>query len=117
MTDKYWVIPEDIKSSWASVRTVLERFAQENGRCWITVMVQVRGGEATAVMEPTATPIEPRSLELPQSRLWWSVIRRMISVAPSRETVVVVCTVQVDGKGQPVCWSAPFVSRLFGVRQ
>ncbi len=118
MGDEYWVAPEDLTSAWANIRHDLERAASGRGNHVLSVSVIANNGRVTAVVQCSASKIEPRRNRFsgPASCTWWSVIRRLRSVAPSIGDVMISTAVTLDAKGNPVQWTEPGCVRVSAVR-
>lgn len=110
--DGYWVIPEDIKLSWGNLVHDLRDAAESQGGKEMTFTLIVDAGRVTHLVEPQFRSREPRGTAVAQkARPWWSVIRRLQSVAGYTHRQIEM-RIDLDGNGNPVCWREPDVRAM-----
>ena len=111
----YALIPEDVKWVWVQELLTADflEAARLQGGSFVLLGVMVRQGDIVAVVPPVWQVVEPRAgmAAVNGRSSWFNVIRRMMSVAGHRPSLVQM-RVLVDTDGEPVLWERPLVSEL-----
>lgn len=103
----YWNIPEDISPRWGKFCEEIMAWAEKHGNTAMTVGLIVRDGFLLKTMRPQTQLIEPRNgRHEGEAKSWWPIIRRLQSCSAGGEALVIM-TVMLNAKGQPVGWTAP----------